>query len=85
VTVETTATDTREVIIESAIACFGRHGLTKTTVVDIARAADVSRSTVYEYFRDKAAIIEACAEHSSQRFYREMARAMGRGGRSRTS
>jgi AcrR family transcriptional regulator len=79
VTVETTATDTREVIIESAIACFGRHGLTKTTVVDIARAADVSRSTVYEYFRDKAEIVEACAEHSSQRFYREMARTMGRG------
>jgi AcrR family transcriptional regulator len=79
VTVETTATDTREVIIECAIACFGRHGLTKTTVVDIARAADVSRSTVYEYFRDKAAIVEACAEHSSQRFYREMARAMSQG------
>jgi AcrR family transcriptional regulator len=79
VTTETTATDTREHIIESAVACFGRHGLTKTTIVDIARAADVSRSTVYEYFRDKSAIVEACAEHSSQRFYREMARAMGRG------
>ena len=78
-TVEATATDTREVIIESAIGCFGRQGLTKTTVVDIARAADVSRSTVYEYFRDKAEIVEACAEHSSQRFYREMARAKGRG------
>src|ERR1700737_2967972 len=75
----TTTTDTREVIIESAITCFGRHGLDKTTVVDIARAADVSRSTVYEYFRDKAEIVEACAEHSSQRFYREMARAMGPG------
>jgi AcrR family transcriptional regulator len=78
-TVDTTATDTREVIITAAMACFGRHGLTKTTVVDIARAADVSRSTVYEYFQDKSAIVEACAEHSSQRFYREMARAMGRG------
>jgi AcrR family transcriptional regulator len=78
-TVETTATDTREAIINAAMACFGRHGLTKTTVVDIARAADVSRSTVYEYFQDKSAIVEACAEHSSQRFYREMAKAMGRG------
>ncbi|PXX07358.1 TetR/AcrR family transcriptional regulator [Mycolicibacterium moriokaense] len=75
----TTATDTREVIIESAMACFGKHGLDKTTVVDIARAADVSRSTVYEYFRDKADIVEACAEHSSQKFYREMAKAMGKG------
>jgi AcrR family transcriptional regulator len=79
VTAETTATDTRELIVESAFACFRKHGLTKTTIVDIARAADISRSTVYEYFRDKASIIEACAEHSSQRFYREMAMAMGRG------
>jgi AcrR family transcriptional regulator len=79
VTAETTATDTRELIIESAFACFRRQGLNKTTIVDIARAADISRSTVYEYFRDKAAIIEASAEHSSQRFYREMARAMGPG------
>jgi AcrR family transcriptional regulator len=78
-TLETTATDTRELIIEAALGCFGRQGLTKTTVVDIARAADVSRSTVYEYFQDKSAIVEACAEHSSQRFYREMAKAMGRG------
>jgi AcrR family transcriptional regulator len=74
-----TTTDTRELIIVAAMACFGRHGLDKATVVDIARAADVSRSTVYEYFRDKAEIVEACAEHSSQKFYREMAKAMGKG------
>ena len=71
--------DTRELIIESAFACYRRHGLDKTTIVDIAHAAHVSRSTVYEYFRDKAAIVEACAEHSSQRFYREMSKAMDRG------
>lgn len=74
------ATDTRELIIESAFACFRRNGLDKTTIVDIARTAQVSRSTVYEYFSDKAAIVEACAEHSSQRFYREMSKAMDRGG-----
>jgi AcrR family transcriptional regulator len=73
------AIDTREVIIVAAFACFRKQGLPKTTIVDISRAAGVSRSTVYEYFRDKAAIVEACAEHSSQRFYREMARAMGPG------
>ena len=78
-TSETTAPDTRELIIKSAFACFRRQGLNKATIVDIARAADISRSTVYEYFRDKAAIVEACAEHSSQRFYCEMAKAMGRG------
>jgi AcrR family transcriptional regulator len=75
-TTETTAVDTRELIVESAFDCFRRQGLTKTTIVDIARAADISRSTVYEYFRDKAEIVEACAEGASQKFYREMSKAM---------
>lgn len=72
-------TDTRELIIESAYVCFRKYGLQKATIVDIAKLAKVSRSTVYEYFRDKAAILEACAEHASQHFYREMAKAMNRG------
>jgi AcrR family transcriptional regulator len=75
-----TATDTRELIIESAYTCFRKQGLQKTTIVDIARAARVSRSTIYEYFRDKAAIVEACAEHTSELFYRQMSIAMDRGG-----
>lgn len=73
------STDTRELIIESAYACFRKHGLQKTTIVDIAKAANVSRSTVYEYFTDKGAILEACAEHASEQFYREMSKAMNRG------
>ncbi|KLO45141.1 TetR family transcriptional regulator [Mycobacterium nebraskense] len=76
----TQAADTRELIVESAYACFGKQGLQKATIVDIARTAGVSRSTIYEYFSDKAAIIEACAEHASERFYREMSKAMDRGG-----
>ncbi|OBF07115.1 TetR/AcrR family transcriptional regulator [Mycobacterium sp. 852002-10029_SCH5224772] len=73
-------TDTRELIVESAFACFGKQGLQKATIVDIAKRAGVSRSTIYEYFSDKAAIVEACAEHASERFYREMTKAMDRGG-----
>ena len=34
---------------------------------------------MYEYFRDKAEIVEACAEGASQKFYREMAKAMRKG------
>lgn len=75
----TQATDTRELIVESAYACFRKQGLQKTTIVDIARTANVSRSTIYEYFSDKAAIIEACAEHASERFYRAMSTAMDQG------
>jgi AcrR family transcriptional regulator len=75
----TQVTDTRELIVESAFSCFGKQGLHKATIVDIAKRAGVSRSTIYEYFSDKGAIVEACAEHASQRFYREMTKAMDRG------
>lgn len=72
--------DTRESIISAAFRCFRTHGLRKTTIVDIARTADVSRSTVYEYFKDKESVVEACAEAASQRFYRNMAKAIDRDG-----
>ena len=75
----TQLTDTRELILDSAYPCFRKHGMQNTTNVDIARVANLSRSTVYEYFRDKSAIVEACAEHASERFYREMSKAMDRG------
>jgi AcrR family transcriptional regulator len=77
-TTQETAADTREVIISAAFACFRTQGLQKTTIVDIARAADVSRSTFYEYFKDKETIVEACAEAASQRFYRNMVKAIDR-------
>jgi AcrR family transcriptional regulator len=72
--------DTRELIVESAYECFRSQGLQKTTIVDIAKTANVSRSTIYEYFSDKGAILEACAEQASEQFYREMSTAMDQGG-----
>ena len=77
---QATAADTREIIISAAFACFRTRGLAKTTIVDIARAADVSRSTFYEYFKDKETMVAACAEAASQRFYRNMAKAIDRDG-----
>lgn len=71
--------DTRALIVGAAYTCFRKQGLRKTTIVDIARTANVSRSTIYEYFGDKGAILEACAEHASEQFYREMSAAMNRG------
>jgi AcrR family transcriptional regulator len=77
---EATTTDTRLAIVEAALSCFRTQGLRKTTIVDIGRAAGVSRSTIYEYFPDKRAIVDAASEHASHLFYRGMARAMERGG-----
>jgi AcrR family transcriptional regulator len=75
-----TAVDTRALLISAAFACFRTQGLQKTTIVDIARAAEVSRSTFYEYFRDKETILESCAEAASQSFYRKLANAIDRYG-----
>lgn len=77
---QATAVDTRAALISAAFACFRTRGLRKTTIVDIARAAHVSRSTFYEYFRDKEKIVETCAEAASQSFYRKLAAAIDRDG-----
>jgi len=44
------ADDVRERILQGAFACVARYGLAKTTVEDAARAAGLSRATVYRYF-----------------------------------
>ena len=40
----------RERLLEAAYGCVARYGLGKTTVEDVARAARLSRATVYRYF-----------------------------------
>lgn len=76
----TVATDTRLAIVEAALSCFRTQGVRKTSIVEIGRAAGVSRSTIYEYFPDKRAVIDAASEHASQLFYRGLAIAMDEGG-----
>jgi AcrR family transcriptional regulator len=65
---------TRETIAQAAMALFARHGFDAVTVADVARAADVSEKTVFNYFPAKedlvamrgeerrAALIEAIRE-----------------------
>jgi AcrR family transcriptional regulator len=43
----------RERFLDAAESCYTRFGLAKTTVEDVARAAGVSRATVYRYFRNR--------------------------------
>ena len=77
---EAITTDTRLMIVEAALRCYRSQGVRKTTMIDIGRSAGLSRSTIYEYFRDKRAVVDATSEHASQLFYRSLARAMDRGG-----
>jgi AcrR family transcriptional regulator len=43
----------RERFLDAAESCYTRFGLAKTTVEDVARAAGVSRATVYRHFRNR--------------------------------
>ncbi len=44
------APEVRERILQASFDCVARWGLSKTTVEDAAREAEVSRATVYRYF-----------------------------------
>jgi len=45
-------------IVDGARRCFERYGIEKTTIEDIARAAGVSRPTVYKFFGGKMDIVD---------------------------
>src|SRR5258708_14875871 len=46
-------------VLEAALTVFLRHGFKKTSMEDIAQAADISRQGIYLHFRDKDAIFRA--------------------------
>ncbi|MFD1812191.1 TetR/AcrR family transcriptional regulator [Rhodococcus gannanensis] len=52
-----TPTDARAAILAAAEECFARFGIAKTTMEDVAKAASMSRATVYRYFADREALI----------------------------
>lgn len=45
--------DRRREILAAAFECFIQYGHAKTTFDDVARKAEVSRSLLYSYFKDK--------------------------------
>jgi len=55
----------KEVIIEAGRACFAENGISKTSMENIAEAANVSRRTVYRYFDDKDHLILAILEREA--------------------
>src|SRR5581483_337051 len=51
--------DARAHIVEAALACFERFGVSRTTMDDIAREANVSRPTMYRFFADRDDLVMA--------------------------
>lgn len=52
----------RERLLRAAEECFGRFGVAKTTMEDVAKAASVSRATLYRHFADREALVVAAVE-----------------------
>src|SRR3954453_6883996 len=61
---------TRQHIVDTAARLFGAHGYDQVSVADVARAAEVSDQTVYNYFPAKQDLVLDRAEEFSRRFPR---------------
>lgn len=57
---------TRELIVESALREFAERGFHDSSVDDIARGAEVSRATLYQYFESKEALFIELIEESGE-------------------
>jgi len=64
-TLEPDRVETRAV--EATLACIARHGLSKTTIDDIAREAGCSRATLYRYFGSRAELVAAAVHAEASR------------------
>ena len=53
---------TRQRLMQAALQLFSEHGYDATTVEEIAEAADVAKSTFFNYFETKEAIVPALME-----------------------
>jgi AcrR family transcriptional regulator len=65
----TTMTPMSAHILKAAESCFERNGLRRTSMVEIADAAGVSRQTIYNTFENKRELLAAFLERQAQRAY----------------
>ena len=59
----------RQRIYDHAIALFERKGFAGTTMNDIAQACDVTKPTLYYYFRNKSHLLEVLYEEVTANFF----------------
>jgi len=64
--------DTRNYIIETAIARFSKDGLTKTRTSDIAKDANVSHGTIFAHFPTREDLLNTVIEEFGMKIARRM-------------
>ena len=57
-------TDIRDRIVQSAIECFSEYGFDRSRMDDIAQTADLSKGTLYLYFKSKEELFYAICENN---------------------
>lgn len=53
------AKESKQIIIDAAANCFEQYGPQRTSMDDIAKAAGISRKTLYRVFEDRPKLIQA--------------------------
>lgn len=59
-------------IIQSAIPLIAHRGIAQVRMEDIARAADIGKGTIYEYFQSKEEIFLACFHFVMNEFFKSV-------------
>jgi AcrR family transcriptional regulator len=57
-------TEIREKIVDAAIVTFSKHGYDRTRMDDIAETANLSKGTIYLYFKSKEELFYAISENN---------------------
>jgi AcrR family transcriptional regulator len=66
--VQATHTDTRARLLDAAERCVDRYGLRRVSMADVATEAGLSRGSVYNWFDDRQALVDAVLERTAERF-----------------
>ena len=62
----------RVCILAAAIQCYERQGVVETKIEDVARAAQISRRTLYRYFPSRQDLIRGVVEQQAVVFLEEL-------------
>lgn len=60
---------TNHTLLDGAMQQFARHGFAKTSMADIARAAGISRTSLYNHFPTKEDVFKALSGRINDRVY----------------
>jgi AcrR family transcriptional regulator len=62
----------RRKIVAAATRLFGRRGIAQTSLTDIAKLAGVPLPSLYDYFKDKQALVAAVPEENYLALYQQL-------------